>query len=80
MCLALLVMLAVAQVVHTHPLSSDADHCPLCIVMQTAAPATVAIPVVILVAVGNPIPVFKVRTVTRHWHPQLFTRPPPSGC
>jgi len=23
--------------------------------------------------------VYEARTVTRYWHPQLFTRPPPDG-
>jgi len=35
--------------------------------------------VVVLVPIESAAPVFEARTVTRHWHPQLFTRPPPDG-
>ncbi|MGA2808971.1 MAG: hypothetical protein ABSE87_12620 [Terracidiphilus sp.] len=80
LCLALLALLAVAQVAHMHPLESDADHCPLCIVLHSAAPVAVMAPAVVLVAVGTPAPVFEPRTVIRHWSPKLFTRPPPTGC
>jgi len=80
LCLALLALLAVAQVAHTHSLESDADHCPLCIVLNSAAPVAVMAAVVILVQVGTPVPVVEPRTVTRHRHPKLFTRPPPIAC
>ena len=80
LCLALLALLTVAQVAHTHAVASDADHCPLCIVLHTAAPVAVAAPVVTLVQVATAAPVFQVREVSRYWHPQLFTRPPPPGC
>jgi hypothetical protein len=79
-CLVLLALLAVAQVAHTHPLVSDADHCPLCIVMHAAAPVAVAAAVILLVQVGTPAPVLEPRAILRHWHPTLFTRPPPSAC
>lgn len=79
-CLFLMALLAVVQVVHRHTLESDADHCPLCIVMHTAVPVTVAAPVVVLVPVEIPVPVYKARVAVRYWHPKLFTRPPPSGC
>lgn len=78
-CLVLLTLLAVAQVAHVHPVDTDADHCPLCIVMHTAAPVSVTAPVVVLVEVKSPAPIFEVHTVSRTWHPTLFTRPPPSG-
>jgi hypothetical protein len=35
--------------------------------------------VVVLVQIERPAPVFEARAVTRYWHPQLFTRPPPDG-
>jgi hypothetical protein len=35
--------------------------------------------VVVLVQIESPAPVFEARAVTRYWHPQLFTRPPPDG-
>jgi hypothetical protein len=79
-CLVLLALLAVVQVAHVHPLESDADHCPLCIVMHSAAPVAVAAAVVVLVKIGAPAPVFAVRAAVRLWHPKLFTRPPPAGC
>lgn len=78
-CLLLLTLLAVVQVAHVHLVDTDADHCPLCIVMHTAAPVAVTATVVVLVHVERPIPTFEAHTVTRYWHPQLFTRPPPSG-
>lgn len=76
-CLVLLALLAVVQVAHVHPLESDADHCPLCIVMHAAAPVTVAAAVIILIQVGSPAPVQESRVVIRPWLPSLFTRPPP---
>lgn len=79
-CLALMALLAVVQVAHTHPLESDADHCPLCIVMHSAAPAMVAAAVVVLVKIEARATVYEAREVVRHWHPKLFTRPPPASC
>jgi hypothetical protein len=76
-CLLLLALLAVAQVAHTHQGVTDADHCPLCIVMHTAAPVVAATALVALVQVATAAPVLEVRSVTRNWHAQLFTRPPP---
>jgi hypothetical protein len=73
-------LLAVVQVAHTHPLESDADHCPLCIVMHSAAPVAAAAVAVVLVQMENSVPVFEARAAIRHWHPKLFTRPPPAGC
>jgi AhpD family alkylhydroperoxidase len=78
-CLVLLALLTVAQVVHVHPVESAADNCPLCIVMHTAAPVAVTATVVVLVHIESAAPIFETRTVTRYWHPQLFTRPPPNG-
>ena len=80
-CLVLLTLLAVVQVAHMHPIDKDADHCPLCIAMQTAAPVAVAAAVVVMVRVWAPAPVYEARAVVcRHWDPKLFTRPPPAGC
>jgi len=77
-CLVLLALLTVVQVAHIHPIESDADHCPLCIVMHTAAPVAATAAVVVLVQIETATPVFRPRRVVRHWHPQLFTRPPPA--
>jgi hypothetical protein len=80
LCLILLALLTVVQVAHVHPVDTDADHCPLCIMMHTAAPVAVAAAVVVLIQIETRAPVFEAHTVTRYWHPQLFTRPPPAGC
>jgi len=79
-CLFLLALLTVVQVAHVHALDSDADHCPLCIVMHSAAPVVAAAVTVVLVRMGTPAPVYEARVIVRHWHPKLFTRPPPAGC
>jgi hypothetical protein len=78
-CLALLALLAVVQVAHVHAATSDADHCPLCIVMHTAAPIAAAAAVILLVPFADAAPLLEVRPLTRHWHPTLFIRPPPTG-
>jgi hypothetical protein len=80
LCLVLLALLTVVQVAHMHPLESDADHCPLCIAMHTAAPVAVVAAVVVLVQIEISAPVFEPRTAVRHWRPKFITRPPPVGC
>ncbi len=77
LCLALMVLLAVVQVVHVHPLLSDADHCPLCIVLHTLAPVSLTPAIVILVQMGTLVRVAEVRWVVRPWFSRLLTRPPP---
>jgi hypothetical protein len=79
LCLVLLTLLAVVQVAHMHPLESDADHCSLCIAMHSAAPVAVMAAAVVLVRMGSPAPAAEARAVVRHWHPKLYTRPPPTG-
>jgi len=79
LCFVLLVLFAVVQVAHVHAVESDADHCPLCIAMQSAAPVAVIAVVVVLVQIEAAAPVYEARSVTRYWHPKLFTRPPPAG-
>jgi hypothetical protein len=76
-CLILLALLAVVQVAHVHPVDTDADHCPLCIAMHTAAPVAVTAAVVVLVEVEHSAPTYEAQTVTRAWFSKLFTRPPP---
>ena len=78
-CVVLLALLAVAQVAHTHQGVTDADHCPLCMVMHTAAPVLTAAALVALVQIAIAAPVPEVRAISRNWHSQLFTRPPPMG-
>jgi hypothetical protein len=79
-CLVLLALFAVVQVAHVHQADSDADHCPLCIVMHSAAPVAVAAAVVVLVEIETQTQVFEPRPIIRHWHSKLFTRPPPFSC
>lgn len=79
-CLILLALLTVAQVAHVHPLDTDSDHCPLCIVMHAAVPVAVTAAIIVLVHIETRAPIVETRTVTRYWHPQLFTRPPPASC
>jgi hypothetical protein len=80
LCLVLLTLLAVVQVTHLHPSQSEADRCPLCIVMQSAAPVAVAAAAVVLVQVGVSAPRVELSPVRVHRHPELFIRPPPAGC
>src|ERR1700739_3153792 len=75
--LALLAVLTVIQVAHVHAVDTDADHCPLCIVLHTAAPVAAAAVAIVLVHVEAVTPVVAVRPVATIWHPQLFIRPPP---
>ena len=78
-CLLLLALLTIVQVAHVHPLDTDADHCTLCILLHSAAPVSVAAAIVVLVQIETRTLVYEARAVTRYWHPQLFTRPPPDG-
>jgi di/tricarboxylate transporter len=77
-CLVLVALLAVMQVPHLHKNANDADHCALCVVMHSAAPAAPPVAAVVLVPLGFSAPVVKPKSIIRYWHPQLFTRPPPS--
>ena len=77
-CLALLALLTLVQVAHIHSIDTDADHCPLCVVLHTAAPVAVAAAIIILVQIKAWAPDLEVRAVNRLLDPQLFTRPPPA--
>jgi len=79
-CLILLALLTVVQVAHVHPVDTDADHCPLCIMLHSAAPIAVAAAVVVLVQIETRAPVYEACAITRCWQSQLFIRPPPQGC
>lgn len=79
-CLALVTLLTVVQVAHVHAAASGSDRCPLCMTMHSAAPVAASAAVIILVQVAATAPVLEARAPARHWHPQLFTRPPPSAC
>jgi hypothetical protein len=78
-CLILLALLAVVQVAHLHTSDSDADHCPICIVMHSAAPVTVAAIVVVMVQIGTLTAPVEARVAVRYWNPKLYTRPPPDS-
>ena len=60
-CLALLALLTVIQVAHVHAVDSDADHCPLCIVLHTAAPVAAAAVAIVLVQIESVAPVVAFR-------------------
>jgi hypothetical protein len=79
-CLALLALLTVVQVAHVHSVATDEDHCPLCIVLHTAAPVAAAAVAIVLVQINTPAPELDVRAVTGPGLRQLFIRPPPSIC
>lgn len=76
-CLVLLALITVIQVAHVHSVDTDADHCPLCIVLHTAAPVMVAAAAVLLVTFETFAPAFEVRPIRMSWQRQLFIRPPP---
>jgi hypothetical protein len=78
LCVALLALLTVIQVAHVHSVDTDADHCPLCIVLHTAAPVAAAAVAVVLVHIESVTAVVAVRPIASIWHRQLFIRPPPS--
>jgi hypothetical protein len=79
-CVALLVLLAFVQVTHLHSNQTDADQCPLCVVMHSAAPVTVATAVIVLVPLGTPAPQTEPLSVAQRPESSLFIRPPPAGC
>lgn len=78
-CIVLLALMAFVQVAHVHPVASDTDNCPLCIVLHSAAPVTAAVAAIIFVTLGKSAPVAQERPALRSWNPYLFTRPPPVG-
>ena len=76
-CVALLALLAVIQVAHVHSVDTDADHCPLCIVLHTAAPVAAVASAIVLVQFEAVAPVVALRAAGTVWQRQLFIRPPP---
>jgi len=76
-CVLLLALLTFVQVTHVHPVT-DGDHCPICVVMHSAAPVAVAAPPVIVASATAPVVVPMLRLVPRLWHYTLFNRPPPA--
>lgn len=80
LCLALLAMLAVAQVAHLHANQTDADHCQLCIVMHTAVPAAAAAAIIVMVQLESLATTAEPLLVTCKRQTRLFIRPPPVSC
>jgi hypothetical protein len=78
-CVALLALLAFVQVTHLHSNQTDADQCPICIVMHSAAPVAVAAVVVVLVPLGAHAPQAEPLSIARRPESSLFIRPPPAG-
>jgi hypothetical protein len=76
-CLLLLFLVTFVQVVHVHPAATDADHCPICVVMHSAAPVAVVAAAVVFVRTVTAVPVPVLHSVVRLWHCTLFNRPPP---
>lgn len=77
-CLALLALLTFIQVAHVHSVNTDVDHCPICVVLHTAAPIAVAAAIIVLVEMQAFVPLVEVRPIRSHAQRQLFIRPPPS--
>ena len=77
-CLFLLALVTIVQVAHVHPALTDADHCPICVVMHSAAPVAAVAPAIVFTGGSAPVPVPVVPTVVRYWHCTLFNRPPPT--
>jgi len=77
-CLVLLALLTFVQVAHFHPTVSEADHCPICVVMHSAAPVAAVAAVVVFARASSPVPVPVEHIVVRKWHCTLFNRPPPT--
>jgi len=78
LCLLLLTLVTFVQVGHVHPANTDADHCPICVVMHSAAPVAVVAAAILYVRALVPVPVPVFHSVVRHWHCSLFNRPPPT--
>jgi hypothetical protein len=80
-CLAVLMVVALVHVADGHSTTSAADNCPVCIVMHSVAPLVVMAVAIVLIRTETPAPeFFEARAIIRHWHPNLFTRPPPACC
>jgi len=79
-CIALLAVLALVQVTHLHSNQTDADQCPLCVVMHAAAPVAVAAAAVVLVPLGSHAPQAEPFSLALRPRSSLFIRPPPAGC
>lgn len=79
LCLVLVALLAFVQVAHFHITETDLDHCPLCLVLQTAAPVAMAAALILLVEISRRTPRYeRVAAISRSCSRQ-FIRPPPAS-
>jgi len=78
LCLLLLALFMLVQVAHVHPSGMDADHCPVCVVMHSAAPVAMVAAILMRATTHAPALAPAVHSVVRPWHYELFNRPPPS--
>jgi hypothetical protein len=80
-CLVVLMLLAVVHAAIGHSADTDADHCPLCVVMHSIVPFLVMLVAVLLVRIETASLAFlEIQAIIRFWHSSLFTRPPPLSC
>ena len=79
-CLGLLALLTLVQVAHVHSIGTDADHCPLCVVLHSAALVVAAAALIAQVQSKSPAPELELLAARDIWHRQLFIRPPPIPC
>jgi len=78
-CLVVLLLLGAFHVAIAHSISTDTDHCPICLVMHSVLPFLVMVVAVLLARVGIAAPVLlDVRPIVQYRYPKLFTRPPPA--
>ncbi len=77
-CIFMLSLVVFVQVAHVHPLDSNPDQCPLCVVMHSAAPVATVAAVVVVTHASTPIAPVVLVPVTRLWHYTLYNRPPPT--
>jgi len=79
LCLVLLLLFVFVQVAHVHLSKTELDHCPLCILMQSASPLAAAATLILLVELGlrrQRVEHVRVRTGRALRH---SIRPPPQG-
>ena len=79
LCLLLLFLLLAAQLVHLHPTSTDADRCPVCVMLHSAVPVLGSAITMLLFALGASTPLRESAVLVRRPHARLFCRPPPSS-
>ena len=77
LCVVLLALLAMAQVAHVHLTEVNPSHCPICMLLQTAAPAASAAAAIVLVLLGARLPHYERVAVRSVHRSRLYIRPPP---